>query len=169
MRSALSIGLVIPLLLLAACQASRADRIDLSSGRYDTSTLHREDLPSELAVSDRLLRVIPVDEAADDATYVYEVSARSLAEIASKLRIQAVWLPEGGWDATDENGESLTRLEVTRVEPQPGAAGSWDLQFKRPAHAVELRIFLVNEGEAPIEVSSVSVIEATRKQEGATG
>jgi hypothetical protein len=135
--------------------------IDLASGNYATRTLHDEADLAPLIPENRFKRVIRLDESQADATYVYRVTARCVDAGPSNMRIQAVWLPEGGWDATDATGQSLTRVELKRVQPAAEAEETWELQFKRPPQAVELRIFLHNEGVGGITVSHVSVIEAT--------
>ncbi len=153
--------------------------VDIDSGAYEQALLLEEQQLEQLLPKTKFLRVIPLesvtDAPSDATTYVCRVDAQHMPEpgpapgltpdLDAAMRIQAVWLPAGGWNATDSQGRSLVHVVAYRV--QPAGAGSkkgaktFELQLKRPSEAVELRLFLHNEGEGTIEVSRVAVIEAT--------
>jgi hypothetical protein len=190
MRSMRAIGLVlVPLVVLGACnmpgnQTGKANAkaktpvagsgqvaqerilVDIDSGAFAKTTLHQEQEPSKLEPKENFVRVISLkDRAAPaNATYVYRVGARSLQADVADMRLQAVWLPEGGWDAKDAQGESLVQVDAVHVQPVVGQVDTFELQLRRPMHAVELRVFVHNEGVGPIAVNGLSVLEAWPKK-----
>ena len=139
--------------------------VNIDNGGFAKKTLHQEQEPSKLEPKEKFVRIIPLKghKAPANATYVYRVKARSLQADVADMRLQAVWLPEGGWDAKDAAGESLAQVDFIRVKPVAGKADTFDLQLTRPASAVELRVFVHNEGAGTIAVNGLSVIEARPK------
>lgn len=80
------------------------------------------------------------------------VDARSLETSQGVLRLQAVWLPVGGWNATDAAGKPLHEVQAELVRPgrtlQPHA-----IEISKPDKAmVSVVIYLRNVGTAPIEI-----------------
>ena len=120
--------------------------VDLAAANVETVMLLEEDALPDLLPDEKMLRVISLTPEMSKATYVYRVNAQSLASAAADMRIQAVWLPEGGWSAKNADGDSLVEVVTRMVKPIQGAPGSFELQLRRPAAAVELRVLLYNEG-----------------------
>ncbi len=85
------------------------------------------------------------------------VDARSLEASAASLRLQAVWLPEGGWNAIDPTGKPVRLVEAETVHPgrllQPYAA-----EISRPDSAAKLAIYAMNDGDVPIEILQVRLV-----------
>jgi hypothetical protein len=136
--------------------------VDLESGDFQTVTLFEKVEASKLAASEEFHTIIPLPMGASDDTFVYRIRVRSLAAAEGSLRMRAVWLPEGGWNAMDAAGQQLAHVDLKMVPAVARAGGSFMLQMVKPPKAIELRVFLTNNGDVELKVDELAVLQATK-------
>lgn len=103
-----------------------------------------------------LFHDLPANELTGDR-FLLQAEARSVDERRGVLRLQAVWLPEGGWGATDSAGQPLQDIQAGRAYTG-GAARSHLHEITRPEMAARVAMFLTNDGDLPIEVFQVRLV-----------
>jgi len=144
----------------AEAQLLKESNARVASGRLVESTQHQNPKPATLKSKEQITKTIALKAGQVESNYVYRVSARGFRSNGdANLRLQAVWLSEGGWDAKDANGKLLRKVESKRVQPVRGSPGEFAMLLERPPQAVQLAIYLVNDGTVPLEVSNVTVVE----------
>ncbi len=109
-----------------------------------------------LRASGRISQVLPA-AVLPGRRFRLRVDARSLGGSEGSLRLQAVWLPEGGWQATDGAGKPLHVVEAETVYPgqilQPHA-----IEISKRDMATRLAIFLQNDSKVPVEILQARLI-----------
>ncbi len=86
---------------------------------------------------------------------IYEVSAYTAAG-QGPLVLQAVWLPEGGWEARGPDGSLLRVIEsISKVIGEK--ATSAQLLIQQPGGMSQLLLYLVNQGEAEIVIEAANL------------
>ncbi len=92
-------------------------------------------------------------EALQGERFRLGVTAGSSGAPTGLFRLQAVWLPEGGWTETDAAGELLRQVQANHVRPGE-TPQRYHLELSKPDMAVRwLAVYFCNDGKAPIEIS----------------
>ncbi len=111
----------------------------------------------------QLTQFIALEPGESGLRYWFELRARSLEEGKTRLRLQAVWLPEGGWNVKDADGRPLRVVQIKSVQPETGEESRFEALFSRSPHAVSLALSLVNDGEIPVTVTDLSLVRSRSK------
>ena len=97
---------------------------------------------------------IPVSTSYQGALYALEIEAMAKQAEGAELRLQIVWLPEGGYEATDPNGASLVSADSVQISPSSDGFERLSLLAPQPEHAVRAVISFVNKGKGDIQVKN---------------